>query len=101
MAKKSAPAPSPLTFDLPVSLLAKIEVQRKALKKEQDEKFRVITSAFRRALRLADFRTPEGRKDDARYFLAYMYLLAGDPFRAAVLGEYLARRDPPTKRSPP
>ncbi len=31
MAKKSAPAPSPLTFDLPFSLLAKIEVQRKRL----------------------------------------------------------------------
>ncbi|MCU0792291.1 MAG: ribbon-helix-helix domain-containing protein [Opitutaceae bacterium] len=31
MAKKSAPAPSPLTFDLPVSLLAKIEAQRKRL----------------------------------------------------------------------
>lgn len=31
MAKKSVPAPSPLTFDLPVSLLAKIEAQRKRL----------------------------------------------------------------------
>jgi len=31
MAKKSAPAPSPLTFDLPVSLLEKIESQRKKL----------------------------------------------------------------------
>ena len=31
MAKKSPPAPSPLTFDLPVSLLSKIEVQRKKL----------------------------------------------------------------------
>ncbi len=31
MAKKSAPAPSPLTFDLPVSLLAKLEAQRKKL----------------------------------------------------------------------
>jgi Arc/MetJ-type ribon-helix-helix transcriptional regulator len=31
MAKKSAPAPSPLTFDLPLSLLAKLESQRKRL----------------------------------------------------------------------
>jgi len=31
MAKKPVPAPSPLTFDLPVSLLTKIEVQRKRL----------------------------------------------------------------------
>jgi Arc/MetJ-type ribon-helix-helix transcriptional regulator len=31
MAKKTAPAPSPLTFDLPVSLLNKIETQRKKL----------------------------------------------------------------------
>jgi Arc/MetJ-type ribon-helix-helix transcriptional regulator len=31
MAKKSAPAPSPLTFDLPLSLLEKIEAQRKRL----------------------------------------------------------------------
>jgi Arc/MetJ-type ribon-helix-helix transcriptional regulator len=31
MAKQSAPAPSPLTFDLPLSLLAKLESQRKRL----------------------------------------------------------------------
>ncbi len=31
MAKKPVPAPAPLTFDLPVSLLAKIETQRKKL----------------------------------------------------------------------
>ncbi len=31
MAKKSTPAPAPLTFDLPVSLLAKLEAQRKKL----------------------------------------------------------------------
>jgi Arc/MetJ-type ribon-helix-helix transcriptional regulator len=31
MAKKSTPAPSPLTFDLPLSLLAKLESQRKRL----------------------------------------------------------------------
>lgn len=31
MAKKSVPAPSPLTFDLPLSLLAKLESQRKRL----------------------------------------------------------------------
>lgn len=31
MAKKSAPTPSPLTFDLPLSLIAKIESQRKKL----------------------------------------------------------------------
>ncbi len=31
MAKKSAPAPSPLTFDLPLSLLTKLESQRKRL----------------------------------------------------------------------
>ena len=31
MAKKSTPTPSPLTFDLPVSLIAKIETHRKKL----------------------------------------------------------------------
>jgi hypothetical protein len=31
MAKKSAPTPTPLTFDLPVSLIAKIETHRKKL----------------------------------------------------------------------
>jgi Arc/MetJ-type ribon-helix-helix transcriptional regulator len=31
MAKKSVPAPSPLTFDLPLTLLAKLESQRKRL----------------------------------------------------------------------
>lgn len=31
MAKKPVPAPSPLTFDLPLSLIAKIEAQRKRL----------------------------------------------------------------------
>lgn len=31
MAKKSAPTPAPLTFDLPVSLISKIESHRKRL----------------------------------------------------------------------
>jgi Arc/MetJ-type ribon-helix-helix transcriptional regulator len=31
MAKKSTPTPAPLTFDLPVSLIAKIETHRKKL----------------------------------------------------------------------
>jgi Arc/MetJ-type ribon-helix-helix transcriptional regulator len=31
MAKKSPPTPTPLTFDLPVSLIAKIETHRKKL----------------------------------------------------------------------
>ena len=31
MAKKSAPTPAPLTFDLPLSLIAKIETHRKKL----------------------------------------------------------------------
>lgn len=31
MAKKSAPTPAPLTFDLPVSLISKIEAHRKRL----------------------------------------------------------------------
>lgn len=79
---------------------AKTEKQRKELAKKKKEQFSTINKAFQRALELATIKTAPGKIDDVRYFMAYMYLLSGDPYRAAIMGEYLARRNPPSQRSP-
>src|SRR5262249_5389428 len=47
----------------------------------------------------ADAGVPSQKVTDARYYLAFVYLIAGDPYRAAVVGEDLARVRPPTRRS--
>ncbi len=47
MAKKSAPTPSPLTFDLPISLIARIEANRKKLGlKSTSEVVRLAVTQF-------------------------------------------------------
>jgi hypothetical protein len=65
--------------------------QRAALEKQRRQHLSLAIAAFRRGLELADDATPFQQAADARFFLTYMYLLSGDPYRAAVLGEDLAR----------
>jgi hypothetical protein len=62
-------------------------------KQEQERKARLkaILAALKRALRLADSKTPSSQLTEARYYLTFVYLLSGDPYRAAVLGESTAR----------
>lgn len=74
--------------------------EKEKLQKQQKDKIKLIITAFRRALRFADAKTPPNRVDDARFYLAYMYTITGDFYRAAVMSEYLARREPPVRRSP-
>jgi hypothetical protein len=71
-----------------------------ALKKKQKEHLKTIIAAFNRALELATPLTAQNKIDEVRYFLAYTYLISGDPYRAAILADYLARRDPPGKEAP-
>jgi len=67
--------------------------------KERVERLKQAARALRRALRMANSRTPPSKVDEARFFLTTAYLFSGDRERAAVMGEFLARQTPPTKRA--
>ena len=84
-------------------LMKKVGAQPGDLEKQEKERtghLKNMIQAFTRALQLADAKTPPQKTDEARFYLATGYLLAGDAFRAAVAGEDLAREKPPHKRSP-
>ena len=70
--------------------LAKLEVERKQHLKD-------VLEALKRALRQADDKTSPQPLAEARRQLTFVYLLTGDPYRAALLGESLARAEPVTK----
>ncbi len=65
----------------------------------RQEHLKAAIAAFRRGLALADAKAPFQKLSEARFYLAYIYLLAGDLYRAAIVGEDLARSRPPTPRS--
>jgi len=71
---------------------AKLEEERKAHLKN-------ILTALQQALRLADDKTSPPQLAEARSYLTFVYLVSGDPYRAAVMGEDAARAVPATKRS--
>ncbi|MFO0966310.1 MAG: hypothetical protein U0793_12100 [Gemmataceae bacterium] len=73
--------------------------KRAAHEKERKERLGQAVAALRRALAVADLRTPPSKVDEARFFLTTAYLVQGDAERAAVLGEYLGRLQPPSKNS--
>lgn len=68
--------------------------------KDSTHHLKQALKALRRGLTLADARTPPSKVDEARYLLTSAYLVRGDHERAAVLGEFMAHLQPPTKRSP-
>ncbi len=68
--------------------------------KEWKAKLREVTHTLSRTISVANDRTPIQKLDEARYFLTSAYLLAGDPYRAAIAGEALGRTRPPTRRAP-
>src|SRR5262249_30825169 len=72
--------------------LKKLEEKRRAHLKN-------VAGAFQRAVQLADAKVPAQDVTEARYNLSTAYLLSGDPYRAAILAEYVARARPPQKRS--
>ncbi len=49
---------------------------------------------YRLAMQLADSSTPPSELDLARYFVCYLHYVQGDRFRAAVAGEFVARKQP-------
>jgi hypothetical protein len=58
---------------------------------ERKAQLKSILAALKRALNLADSKTPSSQLTEARFYLTFVYLLSGDPYRAAVLGESTAR----------
>jgi hypothetical protein len=72
----------------------------KSKTKERQRHYDIIISALRRALTLADPDTAPADLDEARYILAYVYLITGQPYQAATLGEHLARTWPSSERAP-
>jgi hypothetical protein len=69
------------------------------MQQKRREHLKTAIAAFQRGLQFADEDTPFTQLGEARYYLTYIYLMAGDPYRAAVLGEDLARSRPPSKRA--
>lgn len=67
--------------------------------KAEKEHLRDGIRALKRALAVADDRTPLGKVDEAQWLLMSAYRAANDPARSAIAGEALARMKPPTKNS--
>lgn len=74
--------------------------EKEKLLKQRKQQLETIVAAFNRAVQLGDQKATPQDIADARFYMAYTYYLAGDLYRAAVLGEFLARQEPPGKRSP-
>jgi hypothetical protein len=66
---------------------------------KRKQRFQNIVASLNRALDFADAKTPAADLADARYTLSFAYLATGDPFRAAIVGEDLARREPRSQRA--
>ena len=60
----------------------------------RDQHFKNIVAALSRAVELVDDKVPLEDLNDARYLLAYAYLVTLDYYRSAVWGEDLARTQP-------
>jgi len=61
--------------------------------------YRDMIAALTRALDLADAKTPEADRTEARSVLAYAYLATGQPYPAAVTGEFLAHSEAKSGRA--
>jgi hypothetical protein len=73
--------------------------ERKALEEDRQKHLRQMIRSLRRALALADEGVPARKTAEAEFYLTSAYLAEGDWHRAAVLGESLARADPPARQS--
>lgn len=79
--------------------LAKKDLPKEKLAAQRTQHFQTIIEALNRGLSLADAKVARDDRADARYLLTYAYLAAGDPYRAAVVGEELARAEPKASRA--
>ncbi len=73
--------------------------EKEDLEKALKEHHKQTILALRRALYLAEAKTPPAALEEARFLLAINYLIAGDHYRAGVAGEALAKVRPPSRRS--
>jgi hypothetical protein len=70
------------------------------LKKKRHQHVENIVKALNRALELADAKSPPEEVNEARYLLTFVYHQEmNDPYRAAILGEHLARTQPEFSRA--
>jgi hypothetical protein len=70
------------------------------LEKRRQKHIDDMALALNRALELADSKTPPRDLAETRYLLTFLYLNEfKDPYRAAILGEDLARREPTSDRA--
>jgi hypothetical protein len=72
---------------------------RKSIEEDRKKHLKGVIGALNKALALADTKTPVQKVDDARYYLCGAYIVYGDPYRAAIVGEVLGRGRT-TRRSP-
>jgi len=73
--------------------------ERAKLEAERKTRVKTILAGLQQALRLADDKTSPAQLAEARFLLTFAFLLAGDPYRAAIMGESTAKTRPPSKRS--
>ncbi|MEZ6091873.1 MAG: hypothetical protein R3C05_28485 [Pirellulaceae bacterium] len=73
-------------------LQTKLQASQAAATKSLDDAMRY----FRMALAFADRETPQSEVNFVRYFLCYLYYLKQQPYEAALMGEFVARRHPST-----
>jgi hypothetical protein len=82
--------------ELPAAQAAfkKADADLKAARAQQHERYGRIIQALTRGLELVTPRDPPKRVFAARNMLTYAYLIAGQPYAAAVMGDHLARSNP-------
>jgi hypothetical protein len=98
--------------DVPLAKLAdlndcflKAQYEMLLLKKAKDDDARKahlknVVADLKRALLVADGKADARQIPEVRYYLTFAYLMSGDPYRAAILGESIARSRSPSKRAP-
>jgi hypothetical protein len=78
---------------------AKTPAERDELEAKRKEQVKACVAAFDRALKMTDKSATAAALAEARFYLAYCHMAAGDSAKALDTSEELARASPPTKRS--
>lgn len=85
-----------VTFDQAYNAMQALAVQLQKTDKPEERKnvLGKILEVLNRATALIDSRVPESKQAEVRGNLAWVYLSLGDPYKAVVIGEYLAHQMP-------
>lgn len=73
--------------------------EQQKVEEKRQQHYQNMIVALHRALDLATDATPVNDRSDARYILGYAYLKSGDPYRAALVSEDLARSNSKSNRA--